>query len=264
MQKAKCRIQKEMRLSTFCILHFAFDRGYVMKKLLIGVAVLALLGATVYGVFLRGAATETITEAPPATPITAEATLVAEAKVVPARYAALSLPIGGVIAEVLVQEGDQVQSGQALLRLDRARSAAEVARAEAQLAQIQAAYAKLVAGATPEEIAAADAQLRVALAQLHQTEGSVTNADRTAASAQLEQAQTQLAELRGGPKPIDLRSAQVRLEQAQTNLTAQRDQLSAAKTETQLQMQQHVNGLTEAQANYAVAKRNWEYAQETG
>src|SRR5262249_9439891 len=77
---AKCKMQnaKEMRLSTFCILHFAFDRGYVMKKLLIGVAVLALLGATVYGVFLRGAATETITEAPPATPITAEATLVAE------------------------------------------------------------------------------------------------------------------------------------------------------------------------------------------
>src|SRR5262245_9949034 len=116
-----------------------------MKKLLIGVAVLALLGAAVYGLFLRGGATETTTEAPSTTPVTAEETLVAEAKVVPAHYAALSLPIGGVIAEVLVQEGEQVQSGQALLRLDRARLAAEVVRAEAQSAQAQAAYDKLVA-----------------------------------------------------------------------------------------------------------------------
>jgi HlyD family secretion protein len=257
-------MQKGTRNSAFCILHFAFHRGYVMKKLLIGVAVLALLGAGVYGVFLRGEATETTTEAPPSTPVTAEETLVAEAKVVPAQYAALSLPIGGVIAEVLVQEGDQVQSGQALLRLDRAGIMAEVARAEAQLAQAQATYDNLVAGATPEEIAAADAQLRVAQAQLRQTEGSVTNADRAAATAQLQQAQAHLAELRAGPKPLDLRSAEVQLEQAQTNLAAQRDQLSAAKTEAQLQMQQLVNDLTEAQAAYATAKRNWEYAQETG
>jgi HlyD family secretion protein len=235
-----------------------------MKKILIGVAVLALVGAGVYGIFLRGGATETTAEMPPTTPVTAEEMLVAEAKVVPAQYAALSLPIGGVIAEVLVQEGDQVQSGQALLRLDRARAAAEVARAEAQLVQAQAAYDKLVAGATPEEIAAADAQVRAAQAQLRQTEGGVTNADRTAAAAQFEQAQAHLAELRAGPKPIDLRSAQVRLEQAQTNLAAQRDQLSAAKTNAQLQMQQRVNGLTEAQAAYATAKRNWDYAQETG
>jgi HlyD family secretion protein len=235
-----------------------------MKKVLIGITVLALLGAGAYGLFLRGGAAETTTEAPPTTPVTAEETLVAEAKVVPAQYAALSLPVGGVIAEVLVQEGDQVQSGQALLRIDRARVAAEVARAEAQLVQAQAAYDKLVAGATPEEIAAADAQLRVAQAQLRQTEGSVTNADRAAAAAQLQQAQAHLAELRAGPKPIDLRSAEVQLAQTQTNLAAQRDQLSAAKTEAQLQMQQRVNTLTEAQAAYATAKRNWEYAQETG
>jgi HlyD family secretion protein len=235
-----------------------------MKKLLIGVAVLALLGAGVYGVFLRGGAAETTTEAPQTTPVTTEDTLVAEAKVVPVQFAALSLPAGGVIAEVLVHEGDQVQSGQALLRLDRARAAAEAARAEAQLAQAQAAYDKLLAGATPEEIAAADARLRASQAQLRQTEGSVTKTDRAAAAAQLQQAQAHLAELRAGPKPVDLRSAQVGLEQAQTNLAAQRDQLSAAKTNAQLQMQQDVNGLTEAQAAYATAKRNWEYARDTG
>jgi HlyD family secretion protein len=234
-----------------------------MKKILIGVAVLALLSAGTYAVFLRGGASETTTELQP-TPVVAEETLVAEAKVVPAQYAALSLPIGGVIAEVLVQEGDQGQPGQALLRLDRARAEAEVAQAQAQLAQAQAAYDKLLAGATPEEVDATEAQLRAAQAQLRQTEGSVTKTDRTAAAAQLQQAQAHLAELRAGPKPVDLRSAQVGLEQAQTNLAAQRDQLSAAKTDAQLQMQQRVHALAEAQATYATAKRNWEYAQETG
>jgi HlyD family secretion protein len=235
-----------------------------MKKILIGVVVLALVGAAVYGVFLRGGASETATEEPSTTPVVAEETLVAEAKVVPAQYAALSLPIGGVIAEVLVREGDQVQSGQALLRLDRVRAAAEVARAAALLAQTEAAYDRLAAGATAEEIAAAEAQVRAAQAQLRQTEGSVTKTDHAAAAAQLQQAQAHLTELRAGPKPVDLRAALVGLEQAQTNLVAQRDQLSAAKTEAQLQMQQRVHGLSEAQAAYATAKRNWEYAQETG
>jgi HlyD family secretion protein len=132
------------------------------------------------------------------------------------------------------------------------------------VAQAQAVYDKLVAGATAEQIAAADAQLRVTQAQLRQTTGSVTKADHAAAAAQLQQAQEHLAELRAGPKPVDLRSAQVQLEQAQTNLAAQRDGLSAAKTNAQLQMQQRVNDLTEAQAAYATAKRNWLYAQETG
>ena len=58
-----------------------------MKKILIGVAVLVLLGAAVYSIFLRGGATETTTEAPPTTPVTAEETLVAEAKVVTTEFA---------------------------------------------------------------------------------------------------------------------------------------------------------------------------------
>jgi HlyD family secretion protein len=235
-----------------------------MKKILIGVVLLALLGAAVYAVFLRGAPTDTANEAPSTTPATAADTLVAEAKVVPIRAAALSLPIGGVVAEILVREGEQVRSGQALIRLDRTQATGEVAQAHAQLARAQAAYDNLVAGATPEELAAAEAQVRASEAQIRQVGGSVTAADRAAAQAQLQQAQAHLEQLRAGAKPLDLRAAEVQLAQAQTNLAAQRDGLSAAKTTAQLQMQQRVAALTEAQAAYATAKRNWEYAQETG
>ncbi|HEU5101190.1 MAG TPA: biotin/lipoyl-binding protein, partial [Roseiflexaceae bacterium] len=81
--------------------------------------------------------------------------LTAEARVIPARHAALSVPSGGIVAEVLVAEGDRVAAGQALLRLDRARAEAEVAQAEAEVAQAEAAYKKLHGSAPAEEIAAA-------------------------------------------------------------------------------------------------------------
>jgi HlyD family secretion protein len=183
---------------------------------------------------------------------------------VPAHSAALGVPTGGIVAEVLVSEGDQVQAGQALLRLDQARAEATIAQAEAELAQAQAAYAKLQGSATPEDIAAAEAALRAAQAQLRQTTGSVTEADRAAAQAQLQQARAHLAALQAGPKRADLQSATAALAQAQATLTTQRDQLSAAKTNAQIQLERVTSDLTQAQARYSTAQQNWQYVQDTG
>jgi HlyD family secretion protein len=235
-----------------------------MKKILIVGAVVLLLGAGVSAAVLRSRGTDTQSQTPTAVPVAAEDQLVAEAKVVPVQSAVLSLPGGGIVAELLVAEGQRVQAGQTLVRLDRARADAQVAQAEAQLAHAQAAFEQLGGGATPQEAAAAEAELHAAQAQQRQTAGSVTRADQAAAAAQLQQARAHLAELQAGSKATDLRSAGATLAQTQANLTTQRDQLSAAKTNAQLQMQQRVTGLTEAQAEYATAKRNWEYAQETG
>src|SRR5262249_35009612 len=124
-----------------------------MKKIWIAVAVvLALAGAGAYAAFMRRGAANTAAQIAPTEPGAAEEQLVAEAKVVPVHSAALSLPSGGIVADVLVAEGDPVQAGQPLLRLDRVRAMAAVAQAEAGLVQAQAAYEQLRAGATPEEI----------------------------------------------------------------------------------------------------------------
>jgi HlyD family secretion protein len=235
-----------------------------MKRILIAVAVVLLLGAGCSTAPEGGGAAAPTTQPAPTTRVAAEGRLAAEARVVPVHSAALSLPSGGIVAEVLVAEGNQVQAGQVLLRLDRARAMATVAQAEAELAQAQATYEKLRGSASPEEIAAAEAELRAAQAQLRQMTGSVTPADRAAAQAQLQQAQAHLAELRAGPKRTDLQASAAALAQAQAELTTQRDQLSAAKTDAQLQMQQRVNDLTKAQAEQATAQRNWDYVQETG
>src|SRR5262249_50740033 len=181
------------------------SRGYTMNKIMPVLAVVLLLGAGCSTSPEGGGATAPTTPAAPTARAVAEGgMLTAEARLGPARSTALGVPSGGIVAEVLVAEGDQVQAGQPLLRLDRARATATVAQAEAELAQAQAAYERLRGGATPEEIAAAEAQLRAARAQLRQTTGSVTAADRVAAQAQLQQARAHLAELQAGPKRTDL------------------------------------------------------------
>src|SRR5262245_29589539 len=136
-----------------------------MNKILIAVSLVLFLGAGCSTAPASGGvALPTVSPAPTAR-IVASGALAAEARVVPTRSAALGLPGGGVVAEVLVSEGDQVEAGQVLLRLGQARSMAMVAQAEAELAQAQAAFEQLRAGATPQEIAAAEAQLHVAEAQ---------------------------------------------------------------------------------------------------
>ncbi|MCU0492329.1 MAG: HlyD family efflux transporter periplasmic adaptor subunit [Chloroflexaceae bacterium] len=174
-----------------------------------------------------------------------------QARVVPVQHAALSLPMSGVVAEVLVSEGQAVQAGQPLLRLEQARTEASIAQAEAAVQAARAGYEKLRAGATPEQIAIAEAQLNQAQAQVRQVQGGVTASDIAAAHAQLEQARAALARLTGGPDNADLRQVQAEVDQAQAALQTQRDSLSAAKTRAESQLEQAANAVRDRQADYS-------------
>ena len=81
--------------------------------------------------------------------------VVAEARVVPVRYATLSLQVGGVVSQVLAAEGDRVEAGQVLLRLDARELDLQVAQAEASLAQAEARLQQLKRGPSAEDLAAA-------------------------------------------------------------------------------------------------------------
>jgi multidrug efflux pump subunit AcrA (membrane-fusion protein) len=84
-----------------------------MKKWIIGIAVLAVVAGGAFLVLGGGlsqmSASEGTPEAETVLPAVKEAhQVMAEAKVVPVQHAALSLPTGGVVAEVPVAEGDNV------------------------------------------------------------------------------------------------------------------------------------------------------------
>lgn len=196
--------------------------------------------------------------------VQADQRVVAEAKVVPVRSAALALAAGGTAAEVLVKEGDTIQANQVLIRLDTRRQAAAVAQAEADLARAKAALDRLKEGPTEEAIAVAEAQVARAKAQLQETQGGVTSSDVTAAQARLEEAQARLKEVQTGGRQDTIASARARVKEAEALLESERDRLSAAKTDAKLRIDQAVADVQRAQSAYTLAKENWDKVQATG
>jgi HlyD family secretion protein len=192
------------------------------------------------------------------------ATVNAAGRIEPARIVDLSIAGAGRVAEVLVAVGDRVGSGAILARLDDRELQLRVAQAQAALTQAQAAYERLLAGPSRAEVEAAEAQLAQAQAQVQQVRGSVTGADLRAAQEQVRQAQARLARLLGNPNTSEVQTADAQIREAEITLERQRSQLSSAKNSAAAQLDQAVNTLTQAQARYATAKRNWEYARDTG
>nr|PZN34220.1 MAG: secretion protein HlyD [Chloroflexota bacterium] len=154
------------------------------------------------------------------------------------RDADLSFQVQGTVAEVLVDEGDEVKAGDLLARLDLRPFDQQVQQAEAALASAKAQEAALNEEPRDVELAAANAAVR--------------------------QAQAALDAVRQGAKPIDIQTAEAAVALAEANLQSTRDRLSFAKTQAESQVEQAAFQLTQAQARYAQAKYNWTYAQETG
>lgn len=226
-----------------------------MRKVMFGIGIVVLL---LGGAFVVLGGKQPLTQAAQAQPTAATlpsvsegGLVVAEAQVVPSQKAALALPNGGIVADVLVKEGDQVRAGQPLVRLEAAEQEAAVAQAEGELIIANASYDKLRAGATPEDVAAAEAQVQQSQGQLQQVRGQTTAADTRAAQARLQEAQAKLAKLLGSKNSPEVHAADLKVQEAQANLATVRDQLSAKKTNAQSQMEQAANALRDRQAEYS-------------
>lgn len=146
-----------------------------------------------------GAAPSAATPTPSSAPASLPAIVSASGKVTPARWATLSLPVGGTITDMKVQAGDQITATDALVQLNEADAKLQVAQAEAALAVAQAQLAQTKAAPQAEQIAVADqavkqaeAALQGAQAQLNQLRAGSTQADIAAAEAAVAQAAAQL------------------------------------------------------------------------
>jgi HlyD family secretion protein len=229
---------------------------------MLGMVAIVLVAAFVF--YLRGPAFRRV-QPPTLPPVTVGGEVVAEARVVPARYVSLSLPAGGALDEVLVSEGAGVQPGQVLARLDTARQAsaavnqasAAVQAAEARLAELRAGprpqdidaaratvsaatarYRQLVAGARPEEreqakmaVAQADAQVRAAQQAVRQT-----GADLGMAEADLRRAE-QLSRAGAVAQQV-VEQARSRHVSAEANEKAARAQLQVSEAQAATARQQ--------------------------
>ena len=147
------------------------------NRLIALIVVAVAVGAGIWFVAGRGGGTGSTGAEPSATvpPVAESNTITSDARAVPVHHVELAAPgAGGVVAEVMVAEGDTVTAGQPLLRLDDAQAAAAVAEAEASAAAARAAVTQAQANA-----AQATAQVDAARLGVDQAKAAADTADAT-------------------------------------------------------------------------------------
>lgn len=155
-------------------------------------------------------------------------------KVVPARWAALSFAMPGVVKEVLVREGAAVEAGQVLARLDVPNLEASVAQAEAALLAARTQIARLEAGPRPVDVSGAEAAVETAKQAVIAAEKGVeaAKANVALATSTVYAAQAALARVSAGPTKDELEVARQQVELAKAQRYAaqgQRDALGGAR-----------------------------------
>jgi HlyD family secretion protein len=234
-----------------------------LSGLTIALLAAALLLAACSGTKANSEPTPAAGAVPTTTPVRDSGEVIAEAVVVPAQSASLSLPAGGIVAEALVAEGDTVQQGQVLLKLDSARQVAAVAQAEAGLKRAQAGLEELKSGARPQEVAAAQAAVEAAQAGVSRLEAGAQPEEIAAAQAAVAAAQAGLAKLLEGPQEeqriaasAEVANAEAALKQAQASYDRVAGQADIAARPEALQLEQATNAYNTARARYQALEKN--------
>ena len=232
-----------------------------MMAALIGLLVIA--GLVVGGVVFAQERSETATSAAEAAATAEplgreERAVIAKGVVVPVERATLSMAAGGIVAEILVREGQPVAAGDVILRLRDERQRAALAEADAAVLASQAQLAIVRAGARDEEIATAQASLEVMRARLARLEEGSRVGDVAAARANLQASQAALVRLNQGADEnvrtaaaADLASAEAALRSAQAAYDQVKERSDVAMMPQSLQLEQATNAFRAAQARYA-------------
>lgn len=148
----------------------------------------------------------------------------------------LNFQVTGIVAEILVKEGDSIKKDTLVATLDTALYDQQVAQAQANLVSAKAT----LAGFQPD------------------------GPDSRAAKAQLAQAQATIDATKPGATSADIDVAQLSLNAARLNLKSTGDRLSLAKTQAQLQLDLASQTVAQATAQFLIDQFNWKWIQDKG
>ncbi len=166
----------------------------------------------------QAASLENAPSAVPATVIITNDSITADGRVLPVQRADLSLAVGGIVREVLVVEGEQVEAGQLLLQLDSSLQQVAVAQSQANLKRAEARLSELRSGPRLPEIAAAEATLAAAQARLDRVVQSGETGNVAAAQAAVSAAQANYARTQEGPDENSVIAAQTEVGNAEAEV----------------------------------------------
>jgi RND family efflux transporter MFP subunit len=179
---------------------------------------------------------------------------------VPASETSPGFRSGGLLAEVLVEIGDQVEAGQMLARLDDTDVLDQIAQAEISLRQSELNLAELTEDADPADLASAQASLSSAQADLTKLTSPAAEQDLLAAQENLKSAQEALAELLAGPDEDAVEIAQADLTIAEMNLQIAQAAYDRVADKENIGMTQQAMDLWQATTNYEKTKAEYEDA----
>jgi len=207
-------------------------------------------------------------------------------ELVPATEVDLGFQSSGVLAEVLVEVGDEVEAGDVLARLDDADAQAQVAQAEishrqaelklaqltadpgtadiasaqASLASAQAGVDSLTAPPTAEQVASAQASLASAQADLDKLTTPASAEELTAARNDLISAQVALEELLAGPSDQELIVLKADMEKAEITLQQAQAEYDKFAWKQGYEASPQAANLHQATIDYERTKANYEFA----
>ncbi len=161
---------------------------------------------------------------------------------------------GGIVEQLNVQEGDNIESRQLLIKLDDAQQRVAVAQAQANLQRAQANLQQLVAGPRAQEIAQAEAGLASAQAAYDRLANASSPGNIAAARASVAQAQANLQSVLEGPSQATLISAQADLRNAEAQVRNATSAYNRVKDQNDIGMRPESLALEQATIAYEGAK----------
>lgn len=186
----------------------------------------------------------------------------ASGQLLPKREASLSVETTGRVDQVLVEVGDQVQTGDVLVQLESDALERAVRSAEQTLAIQEANLAELRKDPSEEDIAAARAAVESAKAQLDELLTGASNEDLKAAEAAVDSARAQLDDLLEGAGAAQLAQARAALVSAEALAGVETDRyeaLDAQRTVARQQLDMATVALENAKYFYNALANDWQH-----
>jgi multidrug efflux pump subunit AcrA (membrane-fusion protein) len=197
-------------------------RKSIWRWLIVGVLALTLVAGGFYVYKSQTTLAQSTEETPVQTATVRRGDLVVSATgagaVIPEAEVSIGFASGGLLTEVPVEVGDDVEAGEVLARVDDTSARSQIASAELNLKQAQLQLDQLLEEPTAAELAAAQANLASAKATLESRQNPATSAEIAAAQQNALSAQQKLSDLLAGPTAEELATAQADLQLAEISL----------------------------------------------
>lgn len=181
--------------------------------------------------------------------------ITASGTVQPVQTVNLSPKNPGILAELLVQQGERVTKGQLIARMENEDAEAQLLQARARVARAEAQLSAVRTGNRPEEIAQAEARVRQAEARVNEARARVELAEQRVGRNQSLASQGAISQDQLDEILSEAESATASLGQAQANLLEARRSLELSRNGSR------VEDIAAAEADLAEAKGNLRAAE---